>query len=64
MQVQIGNHIYDANTEPIMLILSNNEKEQICNMHPDAERYCQYPDSFSKDEIFEWINCGEGIIVE
>jgi hypothetical protein len=46
MRVKIGDHIYDANLEPIMLILSDAEKEQIASMEASAHRYCQYPDHF------------------
>lgn len=49
MKVKVGNKVYDSNNEPIMIILNNGEKQQIANMHPDATKYCQYPD----DE--EWM---------
>ena len=43
MKVKIGNKIYDAEKEPIMIIINKAEKQQITNMHPDATKYCQYP---------------------
>ncbi len=49
MKVKIGNKIYDAEKEPIMIILNKDEKQQITNMHPDATKYCQYP------HTEEWI---------
>ena len=45
MKVKVGNKIYDSNDEPVMVILSRREKEQIANMHPDTTKYCIYPDT-------------------
>jgi hypothetical protein len=44
MKVKIGDKIYDGAVEPIMIILSKEDKKQITEMHPDATKYCQYPD--------------------
>ena len=44
MKVKIGNKIYDSNVEPIMIIFSPGEREQIKNMAADATKYCIYPD--------------------
>lgn len=49
MKVKIGNTIYNGEKEPVMIILSQEEKLQIANMHPDATKYCVYPDTK------EWI---------
>ena len=43
MKVKVGNEIYDGEFEPVMVILSNGEKEQIANMAPEASKYCVYP---------------------
>ena len=32
-----------------MIILNKGEKQQIANMHPQATKYCQYP------ETDEWV---------
>ena len=61
MKVKIGNIIYDSEREPIMIILSKGEKEQIANMHPDATKYCVYPatEEWIKDDykaIKEWMS--------
>lgn len=45
MKVKIGNIIHDSNKEPIMIILSKGEREQIANMAPEATKYCSYPDT-------------------
>lgn len=44
MKVKIGNKIYDAENEPVMIILDKEAKEQIAQMHGDCFKYCQYPD--------------------
>ena len=60
MKVKVGNKVYDGETEPVMVIISKGEREQIANMHPDATKYCVYPDTkyWTKDEyknIKEWM---------
>ena len=60
MKVKVGNHVHDGKKEPVMVILSKSEKEQIANMHPDATQYCVYPadEKWIKDDyakIKEWM---------
>ena len=45
MKIKVGNRIYDGEKEPVMIILSDGEKEQITNMDPSAKKYCVYPDT-------------------
>lgn len=64
MKVKIGDIIYDSEKEPIMIILSKGEREQIANMSPEATRYCSYPDTdeWMKDNykaIKKWMSEGE-----
>ena len=56
MKVKIGETVYDAKDVPIMVILNQDEKRQITDMHPDATKYCQFPNDRSCDEIREWMN--------
>lgn len=63
MKVKVGDKIYDGNNEPIMVILSKGEKEQIAKMHPNATKYCVYPNipEFAKDKhkkIKAWMKGG------
>jgi hypothetical protein len=44
MKVKVGNTIYDGNIEPVMVILSNEDKENIANMTENAHCYCAFPD--------------------
>lgn len=56
MKVKVRDRIYDGEEEPVMVILSEDEKEQIANMSSANSKYCVYPDKK------EWIaNNFEGI---
>ena len=60
MQVKIGNKIYDSNQEPILIILSQNDKENIKNMSPEATKYCSFPDSCNREIIKEFMLYNNG----
>jgi hypothetical protein len=49
MKIKVGNKIYDAEKEPVMVILSDKDKENIINMDPTATKYCGYPDDYDGD---------------
>ena len=55
MKVKIGNKIYDANQEPIMIILDDLDKENIKKMEPEATKYCGYPENFNIEEIKKFM---------
>lgn len=44
MKVKIGDKIIDSNDEPIMIILSEEEKSLLSSMG-SARQFCSYPDS-------------------
>lgn len=50
MKVKVGDKIYDGEMEPVMVILSKEDRENINSMTPEAKKYCSYPDTE------EWIN--------
>lgn len=52
MQVKVGNKIYDGEQEPVMVILSDFEKQQIAQMAPGSNRFCSYPSTE------EWMSDG------
>lgn len=45
MKVKVGNKVYDPNVEPVMIILTEQDKINISNMAPEATKYCVYPDN-------------------
>jgi hypothetical protein len=50
MKVKIGDKVYDADNEPILIILNNKDKENITNMLTGKMRYLCFPDSLSWDD--------------
>lgn len=56
MKVKIGDKIYDANQEPIMLILTESDKENISSMDDVCMKYCVYPDEgYTEEEIKDFM---------
>lgn len=47
MKVKVRNLIYDADKEPVMLILDESDKRNIQKMSPSNSKYCRYPDGMS-----------------
>jgi len=43
MKVKIGDNIYDSEYDPIMIILSDEDKQNIKNMPDEAHKYCAFP---------------------
>ena len=50
MRVKVGDKIYDGEIEPVMVILSEGEKEHISKMAKGSKHYCVYP------SIPEWTD--------
>lgn len=50
MLVKIGETIYDPENQPIMLILTKEDKKNIKNMSKLNDKYLQYPDTMSDEE--------------
>jgi len=71
MKVKVGDKIYDGKEEPVMIIFSKEEKEQISNIHPGLHGgkeymhiFCCYPDTeeWTKDDfskIRHWMDFEE-----
>lgn len=55
MKVKVGNTIYDGEVEPVMVILTEQDKKNIANMAPTATRYCVYPDKCKAERIERWM---------
>ena len=55
MKVKIRDKIYDASEEPIMLILTQEDRKNIENMAPDATKYCAFPDSTSLEFVNKFM---------
>lgn len=53
MWVKIKDKLYDSHEEPIMIILSEDDKSNISNMLPEAFKYCSYPDEGFSEEFIK-----------
>lgn len=43
MKVKIGDQIFDSDKKPIMLVLSEEEKNMLYNMSPESNEFHIYP---------------------
>lgn len=59
MKVKVGNKIYDGREQPVMVILTHKDKENIANMIKSATKYCQFPASVSIAEINKFMRTKE-----
>lgn len=59
MKVKIDDVIYDAQEEPIMIILSKADKNNIANMPSDCSKYCSFPDDWNESDIEEFMEIDE-----
>jgi hypothetical protein len=56
MLVKVGKKFFDSHDIPIMIILTDEEKELIANMTPSASKFCSYPDNgYTPEEIKEFM---------
>jgi hypothetical protein len=63
MKVKIGNKIYNAENEPIMIILNDSDKFNITHMPAENYKYCAYPsEGYSEDDIRAWMEINLGLV--
>lgn len=55
MKVKIGDKIYDSSKEPIMIMLSEEDKVFISNMDKDNTKYCSYPDESNLEDVIKFM---------
>jgi hypothetical protein len=56
MKVKIGNRVYDSNEEPIMLLLSEEDKSNISLMSPVHFKYCSAPGHLSQEAVLSFMH--------
>ena len=54
MKIKIGTKIYDAGKEPIMLILTDQDKSNISNMDKRCSKFVMFPEGCDKEVISKW----------
>ena len=65
MKIKIGEKIYTSKEQPIMIILSEEDKKNIAAMLPEARKYCEFVGNkeeaaegtkfYSEEEIRAWM---------
>ena len=56
MRIKIKDKFYDGDDQPIMLILTDKDKQHIANMAKDCHKFCEYPDDMDDEKIYKWMN--------
>ena len=51
MKVKVGKQVFDAAQEPVMLILTPEDRANIAGMAPEATKYAAFPDTADSKEI-------------
>ena len=59
MKVKIGDTVYDPNVQPILFILSEQDKVNISMMLSTSMKYCCYPENYTAEQIREFMEIGE-----
>ena len=59
MTVKIGNKLYHSDKEPILIILSDDMKNNISNMPKDNYFYCEFPQGSNKNFIEKFMDVKE-----
>ncbi len=60
MKIKVGDKVYDGEKEPVMIILSERDKDNITSMDEYNTKYCCYPETeeWTKDDfakIKKWM---------
>jgi len=55
VKIKVGDKFYDSQDGPIMIILSQKEKDQVAGMLPRCTKYAQYPDTWTKEQAVKWM---------
>lgn len=56
MKVKIGDVVYDSESVPVMLVMTEFDKENISNMQREATKYASFPDGWGDvDTMTKWM---------
>lgn len=59
MIVRAGDTVYDSEETPILLILTDEEKDKISNLDTEEYKFCVCPEYMSVNDVFSFMSCGE-----
>ncbi len=51
MKVKVGDTVYDPNDQPLMVILTTEDRANISNMPPESTKYCACPDTMDRAAV-------------
>lgn len=60
MKVKVGDKIYNGSVEPVMVILSDEDKKNIENMSPNAHKYASFPQDRDVKDVERWMKAEDG----
>ncbi len=56
MRIKAGDMVFGSEQQPIMVILTDKDKENIANMHPDCTKYAMFQDDWgTQQEMSDWM---------
>ncbi len=58
MKLKVGDKIYTSEDQPIMVILTEQDKENITNMRSEDMLYSEAPNDTTADGLFAWMMTG------
>lgn len=56
MLIKIGDTVYDPNEQPISIYLTDQDKQNIVNMHPEAHYMTACQVGIGRESLDQWIN--------
>jgi len=58
MRVKIGDKWFDGNEQPVMVELTDSDKQNIANMLPHCTKYAMFPDNDhrSTEDMKKWMS--------
>lgn len=59
MKVKIRGKVYDGEREPVMVILTDDDKVLIASMAPSDTKYCCFPEGMDFEQIKEFMKNGK-----
>lgn len=63
MKVKVGDRVYSSEDQPIMIILTMEDKYNISHMAGDAMRYAEFKSShgMTTEQMLEWMKDEEAV---
>ena len=65
MKIKTIDKEYDGDNEIVMVVLTEQDKRNIANMHADCTKYCQYPASANLTDEFvdTFMEINNGVVI-